>query len=577
VSVVVRRAGLLLRLARWLVTRNHFDLDYRPDGLGEHFVSARTAAGLVPDRSVVLCCGIAAHHRPAILYRAIRERYTATQHPAGLTWCGVGGLGGRGRSPGTLEELGIPGLVTTAILGHLETVKSFLELASQGHMQLSTLPQGQYAFLIEGQAAGRTSSRSPVGVGSFLDPRVGPGSRVTSGTQPQLVEAAGDELNYRLPRLDVAILAAPHADVHGNIYIDGAVCVTEIRDAARAARANGGTVIALVADIVAHDPERIYLPATNVDAIVVDPRSEQTGTVPQRRPWPGLTLEGTPRPQELLDDMRFVNRLAGITPTRTPTDRALARFVATIMADSIGPGSLLNIGVGLPEEVARLAFDAGLTDTVTFSSETGVIGGIPASGVFFGAAVNPRHIDGSATVFHLYERGLDFACFGMLEADSDGNVNVSRRGPDPLDDVGPGGLPDIAHHARTVVFMGAFARGEKLGLRSGLVRVRRQGTPKLVPAVREITFSGPHALRRGQQVWYATPRCLLRLTETGLELAAVMPGIDIERDILQATAARILLPTGAAAAIPVLGSSVTTGQGFTLTLTGKASVQPFPA
>jgi hypothetical protein len=56
-----------------------------------------------------------------------------------------------------------------------------------------------------------------------------------------------------------------------------------------------------------------------------------------------------------------------------------------------------------------------------------------------------------------------------------------------------------------------------------------------------------------------------------------MPGIDIERDILQATAARILLPTGAAAAIPVLGSSVTTGQGFTLTLTGKASVQPFPA
>ena len=138
-SVVVRRAGLLLRLARWLVTRNHFDLDYRPDGLGEHFVSARTAAGLVPDRSVVLCCGIAAHHRPAILYRAIRERYTATQHPAGLTWCGVGGLGGRGRSPGTLEELGIPGLVTTAILWAPENSKHSAAALQVGVVKSSRL------------------------------------------------------------------------------------------------------------------------------------------------------------------------------------------------------------------------------------------------------------------------------------------------------------------------------------------------------------------------------------------------------------------------------------------------------
>ena len=55
---------------------------------------------------------------------------------------------------------------------------------------------------------------------------------------------------------------------------------------------------------------------------------------------------------------------------------------------------------------------------------------------------------------------------------------------------------------------------------------------KFVDAVEQVTFSGPLAARKQQEVHYVTERCVFKLESQGLRLSEIAPGIDIERDIL---------------------------------------------
>jgi acyl CoA:acetate/3-ketoacid CoA transferase len=63
--------------------------------------------------------------------------------------------------------------------------------------------------------------------------------------------------------------------------------------------------------------------------------------------------------------------------------------------------------------------------------------------------------------------------------------------------------------------------------------VRKAGAlKKLVASVVQITFSGKQALLQGQQVLYVTERAVFRLTEKGVELIEIAPGIELQRDVL---------------------------------------------
>jgi propionate CoA-transferase len=455
--------------------------------------------------------------------------------------------------------LALPGLVTRYISGHVETAKALLQLAEAGELELHLLPQGEMTHIIEAQGKGRDRVLSRTGIHSFLDPRCGRGSPVNGGDN--LVRAEGEWLEYRLPRIDVAIINAPYADHEGNIYFRHAATLTESLEAARAARFNGGVVLVSVADIIELAPDEIALQASEVDAIVVNPRNEQTGGIPQRKYWQLFTASGAGDPVAGVHKLRYANDLLGYTPARGPAEQAVARLGARLFTQVVRPESVVNLGVGYGEELVRVLCEHGLHRDVTFTTETGVYGGVPAPGIYFGAAVNPQRLESSAWMFRHYQEHLEATILGFLEVDSEGNVNGAERGERPTDLVGPGGMPSIVAAARTIIFIGGWMSGARWRVQDDGLRLVELGRPKFVKQVRSVTVSARAALEQGKRIYYVTHAGVFRLTRRGVELAEVMPGIDIQRDVLGASEARIWVPE---AGVPVVADPIVSGRGFVL-------------
>jgi propionate CoA-transferase len=195
------------------------------------------------------------------------------------------------------------------------------------------------------------------------------------------------------------------------------------------------------------------------------------------------------------------------------------KIIARRAAFELAPNAIVNLGIGMPEGVASVAAEEKVIDLLTLTAEPGVVGGVPASGLNFGAAVNTDAIIDQPYQFDFYDGGgLDIAFLGLAQADAEGNLNVSRFGRRLA---GAGGFINISQNAKKLVFVGSFVAGE------GAESVR-----KFVREVEQRTFSGREAMRRGQPVLYVTERCVFRLHSEGIELIEVAPGIDIERDLL---------------------------------------------
>jgi len=556
---------LLAHIARWRLTWNRRDTHYEFKVSGNpKFMGPRDAVRLIPDGSVIATSGLGANQWANILYWAVREVYEETGHPRELTCVSIGGHGGRGIAPGSVEEMGRPGLVTRFFTGHTETFKSMLRLADQGRLDLQCIPQGQLAFLIDAQGRGEDSVLTTTGVGTLVDPRVGHGTPIVDPDGEQWVSVEDGRLRFRLPKITVALFNAPAADREGNIYVKNCAMIAESLEIARAAKRHGGLVIVNVGLLVDKGYDEVFLPADQVDAVVLYPNTDQVGSVRHRKHWSMFTTESDVPIEEGVACLKFVNQILGITPRRTAVDNVLARLAATIFAENVPKGSLVNIGVGLPEEACRLIVEAGLFDDITLFTESGVIGGLPAPGVFFGAGVCPKKIISSAQTFKLCYERLDVSILGVLQADSQGNVNVSKRGEGAMNYVGPGGFMDFTMAAKTVIFISSWMLNGRAALDGGRLRYLEHGKIKFVDSVDEVTFSGKQALATGKKIFYVTTVGAFQLTARGMELVRLMPGIDLEKDVLDASPMRVILPESGE--VPLVEPAIVTGRGLKLAL-----------
>ncbi len=204
-------------------------------------------------------------------------------------------------------------------------------------------------------------------------------------------------------------------------------------------------------------------------------------------------------------------------------------LIARRVAREVRPGSLVNLGIGLPSLV-----DAYLPPDVNafFLTENGLIGVGPppppgmenpdlvdAGGQFVSAAPGAASLD-SDVAFGLIRGGhLDLTVLGGLEVDASGHL-ANWMIPGKLVP-GMGGAMDLLEGARRVIV--------------AMVHTSR-GAPKIVEkCVLPLT-----SMRRVNLV--VTELGVIEPTDEGLVLREHAPGVSVV-DILKATGARLIIPS----------------------------------
>jgi len=191
------------------------------------------------------------------------------------------------------------------------------------------------------------------------------------------MEIDGEEyLFYKAFPVDVGIIRGTTADPDGKVTMEKEALTLEAQAIAMAARNSGGIVIVQVERIAERgtlNPRQVKIPGILVDCVVVAEKPEyhmQTFSEQYSAAFAGeIKVPMSAIPAMAMSERKIIVRRA---------------------AFELKPNAVVNLGIGMPEGVASIAAEEQIADLMTMTAEPGVIGGIPAGGMSFGAATNAQ-------------------------------------------------------------------------------------------------------------------------------------------------------------------------------------------
>lgn len=487
------------------------------------FITAKESAKLIPDGATVGVAGMGLSGWPEEVAVAIAESYKETGHPCNLSMK-QGSAMGDWKERG-MTRLGYEGLVTKWSAAHIGSAFAMNDLVRANKMACHCLPQGVIVNLWREIAAHRPGLMTKVGLGTFVDPRLEGGkmNSVTTEDLVELVEFQGEEyLFYKSFPLDVALLRGTTADENGNITFEKEGPINEGLVVAQAAKNSGGIVIVQVeytAQKGTLHPKNVKIPGALVDYVVVATDINAC--------W---QTEGVYYEPSFAGNLRKpINSL----PVLPLSDR---KIIDRRAAQELRKGNVVNLGVGIPADVASIVSEEGCTGDIILTTEIGGFGGVPAALPNFGSSYNAEANIDHGYMFDFYDGGgIDVAVLGLAQADEAGNINVSKFTVPGLGDrlTGPGGFINVSQSSKKVIFAGNFNAKSKEEIREGKLVILQEGKGrKFVKEVEQVTFSGKYAAKSGQEILYITERCVFKLINGKMTLTEIAPGIDIQKNIL---------------------------------------------